>query len=455
MNIKVRLSIQFTLIVAGILLFFSILVYSFSYSSQLAKFRQNLLNSAENYATLLIDFAVVDSSLLNRIQQSTVTWEHEELAITDSAFNLIYGNNIEYLSTEIMAAESSNDDVNYFTAGGIDGLCYTHVFDGRKYYVYTLAMDMSRHESLKELRRILLWSILFSICLSVLLSYLFAKRAIRPISSIIKSVKELNSVRLSHRLDEGDKRDEIAQLAVTFNEMLNDLEIAFRNQEDFVSNASHELRTPLSVMISEGDYILSHERKKEDYLNHITAINNDLKKFNSLLTSLLELAQISKDKTVNFTRVRIDEIIFNSIYQTKIKFPDRKIIPKISYPENENDLVIDGNEGLLTIAFKNLLENACKFSDDDIIVDFFISGNLIKICIQDSGIGIPQNEMENIFRPFSRASNVKYIGGFGIGLSLVMKILELHVAEMVLHSRINEGTRCEIIFRKNPEKTSL
>lgn len=98
MNIKIRLSIQFTIIVAGILLFFSLLVYYFSYTSQLAKFRQNLLDTAKNTAILLINVAEVDSSLLKKIQQSTISWEREELALTDSAFNLIYSNNIEYLS---------------------------------------------------------------------------------------------------------------------------------------------------------------------------------------------------------------------------------------------------------------------------------------------------------------------------------------------------------------------
>ncbi len=81
MNIKTRLSFQFTLIVAGILIFFSLLVYYFSYSSQLAKFRENLLDSAKNTAILLINVAEVDSSLLKKIHQSTISWEKEEIGI--------------------------------------------------------------------------------------------------------------------------------------------------------------------------------------------------------------------------------------------------------------------------------------------------------------------------------------------------------------------------------------
>jgi signal transduction histidine kinase len=67
----------------------------------------------------------------------------------------------------------------------------------------------------------------------------------QPISRIIRNVKAINSSRLNERLDEGNKHDEIAQLAITFNELLSNLEVVFKNQEEFVSNASHEFRTPL------------------------------------------------------------------------------------------------------------------------------------------------------------------------------------------------------------------
>ena len=312
MNIKIRLSFQYTLIVAGILLFSSVLVYYFSYTSQLAKFRQNLLDSAKNTATLLINVVEVDSSLLKKIQQSTISWEKEELAITDSAFNLVYSNNIQFLSNNATLVNSANGNLNYFSIADKDGVYYKHIFNNSRYYVFIMAYDKSRTENLSELRKILFWSILFSVWLSVLLSYLFSKRAIKPISRIIKNVKEINSLKLNNRLDEGNRKDEIDQLAITFNEMLTNLGIAFKNQEDFVSNASHELRTPLTVMIGESDYFLSRERNKEDYINHISGLVNDLKKLNALLNSLLELAQINRDTSIVFSNVRIDEIVFIS-----------------------------------------------------------------------------------------------------------------------------------------------
>lgn len=448
MNIKLRLSFQFTLIVTGILLFFSILVYYFSYSSQLTKFRENLLDGAKNTAILLINVVEVDSTLLKKIHQSTISWEKEEIALTDSAFNLIYDNNIQYLSDNVMRKNSINGSINYFSIGEKDGVCYKHNFNNRTYNVFVMAYDNTRMENLSELRKILLWSIFFSVWLSVLLSYFFSKKAIQPISQIIKSVKNIDSLRLNNRLNEGNRKDEIDQLAITFNEMLTNLEIAFKNQEDFVSNASHELRTPLTVMIGESDYLLSSERKKEEYVNHISVLANDLKKLNTLLNSLLELAQINRDNILHLASVRIDEIIYNAIHQVKTKYQGRKILPKIQYPENENDLLINGNSGLLTIAFNNLIDNACKFSNDEVTIEFIMLDKYIKIIISDKGIGIPTNELDSIYLPFKRASNVKFKGGFGIGLSLVNKIIELHNAMLKVFSTENEGTQFELIFNR-------
>ena len=448
MNIKTRLSFQFTLIVAGILLFFSALVYYFSYTSQLNKFREDLLDSAKNTAILLINVVEVDSSLLKKIHQSTISWKREEIALTDSTLKLVYGNNIQYLSNKVMQENSNTEVNNFFSTGEKDGVCYKHSFANKTYYVFVMAYDETRIENLSELRKILLWSILFSVWLSVLFSYFFSKKAIQPISRIIKSVKNINSLRLSDRLNEGNRKDEIDQLAITFNEMLTNLEIAFKNQEDFVSNASHELRTPLTIMISESDYLLSRKRKEEEYIQHISGLVNDLKTLNSLINSLLELAQINRDNSIQLSSVRIDEIIYNAIHQVKTKYQGRKIIPKIQYPENENELLVNGNPGLLEIAFKNLLDNACKFSNEDVGVEFQMTDKNIKIIISDKGVGIPPNEINSIYHPFQRASNVKFIGGFGIGLSLVNNIIELHDATLKVYSTENEGTSFEILFKR-------
>jgi signal transduction histidine kinase len=169
---------------------------------------------------------------------------------------------------------------------------------------------------------------------------------------------------------------------------------------------------------------------------------------NSLLNSLLELAQVNTDNYIQFSEIRIDETVYNAIHQVKSKYPDRKIIPKIQYPENENELLVSGNDGLLLILFKNLIENSCKFSNDDVIVEFEITDKALKVTIADRGVGIPGNELDTIYLPFKRASNVKFKSGFGIGLSLVKKIVELHGIELDVISTENEGTSFNLLFHK-------
>jgi len=446
MKIKTKLSLEFTLIVGGILILFSSIVYYFSYTTQYTRFSDNLSKRAMNTAIMLLNLKGVDSVLLKKIQQSTVSWAEEEIAVTDSNSRLIYFNNIKYLTNQVIRQNAIGKDIREFTIAEKDGIHYSYVFNNHTYHVLVVAFDKNRKENLAELRKILFWSILFSIGLSILLSYLFAKNAIQPITHIIKSVKDINSSRLSSRLHEGNKKDEIAQLAITFNEMLTNLEIAFKNQEDFVANASHELRTPLSVMIVESDYILSKEQSPEDYKKHINSLVTDLKQLNAQLNSLLELAQINQENSLQFSAIRIDEVVFNSIQQIKSKYADRKIIPVIQYPENENELLVNGNAGMLVIAFQNLIENACKFSDDDVIIEFMLQPHFIQIIISDKGIGIPSDEIESIYKPFNRASNVRFKSGFGIGLALVAKIFELHDVDFKVFSTENMGTRFELNF---------
>ena len=448
MNIRTKLSLKFTFLVFGILLIFSGLVYYFSYSSQKEKFRENLIVRAQNTAVLLINVSEVDSTLLKKIHQTTISLEEEEIAITNSKDILIYGHNIKNLEIGLISKYNTMPAPFFFSVEDKDGVVYNHEAKNQRFNVYVAALDIHRKENLKGLRNILFWTVVFSIWLSVTASYFYSSAVIRPISRIIAKMKEINSSKLNRRLDEGLGKDEIEQLAVTFNQMLSELEKVFKSQDEFVSNASHELKTPLAVMIAESDYILSKGRMKEEYERHISAMVGDLRKLNHLLASLLELAHINRDNKIAKSLIRTDELVFNAIEGVKSKYLGRKIIPKINYSENEDDMLIEGNQGLLEIALRNVIDNACKFSNHDVVVTVAIYRKFISIIVADSGIGIPPGESETIFTPFQRASNTKFIGGYGVGLSIVSRILELHSAKKNITSNENSGTNFEIVFKK-------
>lgn len=448
MNIKLKLALQFTLLVSIILVFFAALIYYFFYDSQLHKFRDGLTDTAKNTAVLLIDVVEVDSALLQKIQQSTTSWEEEEIVLTDTLFGVVYSKNPEYLTTNELKAHYPGSAVHYFTIMEKDGIFYKHHFKGKTYYVYAAAFDKSRRENLAELRAILVWGILISIVLSVYISYVFSRRAILPIVRLIESINAINSSKLDDRLHEGNRKDEIAQLAISFNKMLTDIEQSFRNQEDFVSHASHELRTPLSIMLMESEYLLTRERTTDEYMKHIEGQMEDVINLNSMLNSLLELAHLNREITIQFTDIPIDEVVFNAIQLVKTKYNDRRIVPRIVYPEPDTSLLIRGNAGLLSIAFKNLLENACKFSEDEVLVEFTIDSNTIKVAVTDQGIGIPAGQLNEIFSPFRRGSNARFKSGFGLGLSLVARIMEIHGVPISIQTLEHKGTTMELTFKR-------
>lgn len=447
-NIKIRLAFQFMLIVASILLFFALLVYFFSYTSLQNKFRVNLLNRAQNTAVILIDVKEIDSTLLKKIHQNTISWQDEEIMVVDTNFKVLYLNNVSYIKPELLLSFYSQLNTSYFEIGDKEGVFYRHNYRGNISYVYVLARDTARQIYLKELRNILFWSIIFSAWISVLFSYLFSRRAMKPIADIIKSVKTISASNLSLRLDEGKGIDELETLAMTFNEMLCDIEASFRNQADFISNASHELRTPITIMIAESDYFLTRDHTLDEYRKHILNHSEDVKQLNQQINSLLHLAEVTRSKSLHFLPLRIDEILFDAVHQIKGKYGSQKIVLKIQYPDNEDLLLVRGHFGLLIIAFRNLIDNACKFSETDVCVSLQASEGKLQVLITDKGIGIPDNEKAHIFNPFIRASNAKYKSGFGIGLSLAARIFDLHHAIISIRSQEHKGTEIEVDFLK-------
>jgi hypothetical protein len=150
-NIKTRLSIQFTLLVLGILMVFSLLVYYFSYDSQLSKFRQNLLVRAQNTAILLIDVQEVDSTLLKKIYQTTKSLEEEEIVLNDSRDKMLFSDKIQDLKTINFSGSKHSGDPEYFSIGKKDGVLYIHRLNNILYQVYVLAYDKYRDENLRGL----------------------------------------------------------------------------------------------------------------------------------------------------------------------------------------------------------------------------------------------------------------------------------------------------------------
>jgi signal transduction histidine kinase len=321
------------------------------------------------------------------------------------------------------------------------GLLYKH--NNKNYVITAAANDQYGYAKVRNLKYTLILAFIISIIFIFIAGLFFSKQALRPVSNMVENVKEITATNLDLRINEGNGKDEIAELAVTFNEMLNRLEKSFDAQKEFVSNVSHELRTLLTAMLAELQLTVSNERTNEEYKKSIHHGISDAQKLVRLSNGLLDLAKASYDQTeITFKEVRLDEILLDArndllhnqpCYKVDIIF-EREI-------ENDDFISVMGNEYLLKVAFMNLMENGCKFSDKNesiVAITYFKDKSILRF--QDNGIGIAENELPNIFTSFYRGENKKYASGNGIGLSLALKIIKLHKGEISVASKVGEGT---------------
>ena len=232
-------------------------------------------------------------------------------------------------------------------------------------------------------------------------------------------------------------------MADTFNEMLNRLENSFDSQKNFVSNISHELRTPLAAIITELELSTSKDRTTEEYQEVIKNSLSDARKIVRLSNSLLDLAKASYDPSeISFKPIRIDEVLLDAMQQVQRANPNYKVDIHFANDFDDDEFItVDGNEYLLKVAFVNLFENGCKFSqkNQSKVTISFTSDKTI-LAFSDEGIGISEIDLKNIFTPFYRGDNRRFAEGNGIGLSLTHKIINLHQGEISVVSVPQKGT---------------
>ncbi|HEY3370529.1 MAG TPA: HAMP domain-containing sensor histidine kinase [Prolixibacteraceae bacterium] len=449
-TIRTRLALQFTYIVTFILVLFSLIIYYFSASYRETEFYSRLEKKALTTAKLLIEVKEVDYNLMKIIDRNTLNaLDNEVVLIYDAQNHLIYNsldNDSNPISKPFLDKIRRFKTIRYHEGQNeAIGLIFTLKSD--QYTVIASAYDNYGRIKLHNLIWIIIVGLIISIGLTVYLGRIYANRALKPMSDVIKQVDKINIASLNMRVNEGNGTDEIAQLAITFNQMLERLELAFEMQRSFVSNASHELRTPLTSITGQIEVSLMKSRTQEEYETILESVLEDIKNLNALSNGLLDLAKASSDiSAIALQPLRIDEIL----WQTRSELIERKndyhISIKFSEPiEDEKELTVQGNDHLLKTAIVNLMDNACKFSSDKSVeILLSVKGPCIIAKFVDKGIGINQADMESIFHPFFRAKNAKTISGNGLGLTLSDKIIRIHQGTLSIDSQLHKGTTVTI-----------
>ncbi len=447
MNIRLRLTLLFAVLVASIMLAFSLSVYYLYNQFREQEFNKRLRDKALTTVRLFEDVGGITEELLHDIERNDLTTMYkEEVTVYDSNNKVVYDSGKEpYISTPQLLAQA-REGIDFSLRDGEKEIIGVRYVDKRKQVlvVVAYAIDVYGFSKLERLRNILITGWAVSLLLVILAGWLFASDALRPVSDIIEQVKNISARNIHERLKARRHKDELGQLVATFNDLLSRLEEAFSSQRNFVSHASHELRTPLTIMMGQLEVALLQKRTVEDYQQTIKEAIEEVKKMRDLINGLLELARINNDIfQLHFRPLNIDDLLWQVRESLLIQFPSYNIqIEFDESQEEETEFKIKGDKSLLQMAFQNIMENACKYSEDQRVnVSLLAHSDTIRISFTDRGIGISEEDLPHIFEPFYRGDSSKSRKGHGIGLALTQRIIQLHNGSIRAFSQLGKGTR--------------
>ncbi|WP_456480650.1 sensor histidine kinase [Nautilia sp.] len=222
------------------------------------------------------------------------------------------------------------------------------------------------------------------------------------------------------------------------DKVANNIEDSFRRLKIFNSNVSHELKTPLTIMKGEIEVALMHGECDEKMLKTLL---NEINYINEITDKLLFLTKKDSLNKQNFEEIDLEDVVLELFekYSNKIS---------INLDIKEDEYTLKGDKTLLMIAISNLIENSIKYGATKIDISLEKDKNKIVLKIKDNGIGIPKEKLPFIFDEFYRVdeSRNKKIKGFGLGLSIVKSIINLHKGKITLHSDGKEGVEAVIEF---------
>jgi two-component system sensor histidine kinase ArlS len=464
MPVKIRITLLFTLLVWAILTLVCASVYYFSYTNRIKDIQTRLANRAITTGRLLSRTGVFGQALIRKIDSSTsaVSMRDKVVEAYDAADSRIYwysdkpADTIRTNKAVIDKARAEKSPI-YFRQENKDAIAFYYLDENASFVIIAAAYDESGNEKMQHLRLVLTLSFVGGILISVIGGYLFSVSLLRPLRRISDEVNEISARNLARRIRSVGKanKDEWRYLADTLNQLLNRLQESFEIQGRFIANASHELSTPLTSVSSQLEVALQRVRSVEEYRKVIQSVYQDVQQLTKLTQTLLEFARASGTAAgLEIDLVRVDEILLRlpgEISKTNPLFTVALDFDRL--PEAEEALLVFGNEELLFTAIKNIVSNACKYSEDhQATVRLRVEGNEIRISIEDHGRGIPEVEWEKIFQPFYRTEEGHTIPGFGLGLSLARRIIQLHKGWINIESAVGKGS---VFYVRLPTAGSL
>ncbi|GAB3035174.1 sensor histidine kinase [Spirosoma pulveris] len=446
MTIRKRLTIRFTGLVSSIMLLAFVSIYAFCWYFISSDFYRRLDRKANTAGDMLIRHRL-DAQLiqqLNRIRKDQLP--EQKIIIFDNRDSVIFVTN-ESLTlqidkpTRITIRQSKKKD---FQQNGyyISGIRFMTA--SGQYVVIASAKNLYGDEFLRRL----IWALsgLFALiaAITAISGWFFAGDALQPMQQIDYTLSAIFPQNRNERLAVTKDDDEISRLSATINQLLDRVAESFRLQRMFVANVSHELKNPLTQISSQLEVSLLKQREPEAYSQTIRSVLDDVRELATLTHELLQLSQVNKDNATGMLTdvVRLDELVWDIRDEVTVLNPRYQVTVSMgALPDDPDQLTLNGNRTLLATALKNLVENACKFADDGRAqVHVSTEPNTLIVSVKNTGASIPADDLPYIFEPFYRSRQTADVRGYGVGLSLVSRIIRLHGGQLAVDSTPGQPT---------------
>lgn len=273
--------------------------------------------------------------------------------------------------------------------------------------------------------------------LALLASRWICRRALAPIGVMARAARSIQADRLESRMPTPTDGDELARLAVAFNDLLSRLQESFERQRRFTGDAAHQLRTPLAALTGHLDVALRRDRPAEEYQQALRTAQSQVERLRQMVEALLFLARSEGESLPLSTGdVELGAWLADHLrdWQGHARASDLQVVVDPSTP-----CLVAVSAPLLAQAVDNLLSNACKYSPRHSAITLAVSrrGPLASLSVEDRGGGLASEELPHLFEPFFRGSQARLRGveGVGLGLAVAQRIaraLQGHIEVQVV-----------------------
>lgn len=325
-------------------------------------------------------------------------------------------------------------------------LSYTFKAGGESYLLEVGKKTTTISQYNKPLQRIALYVLVGLILLTVMMDLLFTGLLLKPLRQIIDtkliSQKFPFSRRIEHVKTSTADFKSLDDALISLMEQVNE---AFEKEREFTANASHELMTPISILKSKVENIMLDEATSVELQKRLTEMMKTINRLSKIVHSLLLISRIDNEQFVKEASVRLKDLVGEVKEEIEHRLEENDISLTVNIDEHLR--LNNCNRDLLFQCIYNLLNNAIRYNKHkgQIIVADGWSDSSRCLYIQDTGIGIPQEEIPFIFNRFKKVGRNEN-GGYGLGLAIVKSIADYHGIEIRVESSVESGTRFVLIF---------